>query len=85
MTTLYETDFYAWTQRQAELLRLEEFAEVDWRNLIEEIESLGRNQQNELRRRLEVLRMHLLKWQWQPEHQSRRWRSTINVQRQLYS
>lgn len=63
MTTLYETDFYAWTQRQSELLRLEEFAEVDWRNLIEEIESLGRSQQNELRSRLEVLIRHLLKWQ----------------------
>ena len=81
MTTLYETDFYAWTQRQSALLRQEEFAEVDWRNLIEEIESLGRHQQNELRSRLEVLIMHLLKWQWQPEHQSRSWRSTINVQR----
>ena len=46
MSTLYETDFYGWTQRQAELLRLEEFAEVDWNNLIEEIKGLGRNQQN---------------------------------------
>lgn len=55
MATLHETDFYAWMQRQATLLRLEEFAEVDWNNLIEEIESLGRSQQNELRSRLEVL------------------------------
>ena len=38
-TTLYETDFYAWTQRQAALLREEEFTEVDWNNLIEEIET----------------------------------------------
>lgn len=26
---LYETDFYAWTARQAELLRAEEFEAVD--------------------------------------------------------
>lgn len=81
MITLYEIDFYAWSQRQADLLRQEEFTEVDWHNLIEEIESLGRNLQNELRSRLEVLIMHLLKWQWQPAHQSRSWRTTINVQR----
>jgi hypothetical protein len=66
MVTLYETDFYAWTQRQAELLRQEEFTEVDWHNPVEEIESLGRNLQNELRSRLDLLIMHLLRWQWQP-------------------
>jgi N-acetylglutamate synthase-like GNAT family acetyltransferase len=66
MVTLYKTDFYAWTQRQAELLRQEEFTEVDWHNLVEEIESLGRNLQNELRSRLDLLIMHLLRWQWQP-------------------
>lgn len=81
MTTLYETDFYAWTQRQSELLRLEEFAEVDWRNLIEEIESLGRSEKHEVENRLIVLIMHLLKWAYQPELQSRSWRSTIMVQR----
>jgi N-acetylglutamate synthase-like GNAT family acetyltransferase len=39
--TLYQTDFYAWTQQQAALLQAEEFTEVDWQNLIEEIEELG--------------------------------------------
>ena len=44
-TTLYETDFYAWTQRQAGLIREEEFEQIDWDHLIEEIESLGSSQQ----------------------------------------
>ncbi|MFZ4657169.1 MAG: DUF29 family protein [Caldilineaceae bacterium] len=48
------------------MLRQEEFTEVDWHNLVEEIESLGRNLQNELRSRLDLLIMHLLRWQWQP-------------------
>jgi hypothetical protein len=48
------------------LLRQEEFTEVDWHNPVEEIESLGRNLQNELRSRLDLLIMHLLRWQWQP-------------------
>ena len=81
MTTLYETDFYAWTQRQAELLRQEEFADVDWSNLIEEVESLGRSEKHDVENRLIVLIMHLLKWAYQPELQSRSWRSTIMVQR----
>ncbi len=81
MTTLYETDFYAWTQRQAALLRTEEFSEVDWNNLIEEIETLGRSERKEIKSRLVVLIMHLLKWQYQPELQSRSWAATIAVQR----
>ncbi|MFZ4657170.1 MAG: DUF29 domain-containing protein [Caldilineaceae bacterium] len=81
MMTLYETDFYAWTQRQAALLRQEEFAEVDWNHLIEEIESLGRSEKHEVESRLIILIMHLLKWEYQPELQSRSWRNTITVQR----
>lgn len=80
-TTLYETDFYAWTQRQAELLRSEEFSEVDWNNLIEEIETLGRSDKRELISRLEVLLMHLLKWQGQPRKRGKSWRATIAEQR----
>jgi len=83
MTTLYETDFYAWTQRQSELLRLKEFAEVDWNNLIEEIESLGRNERREIKSRLGVLLMHLLKLEYQrrPWFLTRSWRNTIAEQR----
>ena len=80
-TTLYETDFYAWTQRQAELLRAAEFSEVDWNNLIEEIETLGRSDKRELISRLEVLLMHLLEWQFQAQKRGKSWRATIAEQR----
>ena len=80
-TTLYETDFYAWTQRQATLLRDEEFAELDLHNLIEEIEAVGRSEKRELASRLQVLIMHLLKWQYQENLRSRSWQSTIRTQR----
>lgn len=80
-TTLYETDFYAWTQRQADLLRAETFEEVDWRNLIEEIETLGRSEKNEVQSRLIVLIMHLLKLQYQPTKRTRSWRVTVVTQR----
>lgn len=81
MTTLYETDFVGWAERQVHLLRAEEFESVDWAHLIEEIEGLGISQQNELRNRLKVLIMHLLKYQFQPERRSRSWQVTIVDQR----
>jgi hypothetical protein len=37
----YETDFYAWTQEQAKLLRASRPNSVDWEHLAEEIEDLG--------------------------------------------
>lgn len=80
-TTLYETDFYAWAQRQAILLREEEFEQVDWDNIIEEIESLARTEKHEVESRLEVLLMHLLKWRYQPGKRGRSWRATIDEQR----
>jgi hypothetical protein len=78
---LYERDFYAWSQEQAELLRLGKFSEADIANIIEEIETLGRSEMRELISRLRVLLLHLLKWQYQPNLQGPSWRATIIVQR----
>ncbi|MEQ9668861.1 DUF29 domain-containing protein [Coleofasciculus sp. G2-EDA-02] len=78
---LYETDFYAWTQEQASLLRQQQWSQLDLGNLIEEIESLGKQQRQELRNRLTVLIGHLLKWEYQPQRRSRSWLATIRVQR----
>ena len=81
MKSLYETDFYAWTQKQAHLLKSKTWEQLDTVNLIEEIESLGRQEQRELRNRLEVLLAHLLKWQSQPEYRGKSWLATIREQR----
>lgn len=81
MHSLYETDFYAWTQEQAKLLRKSQWSQLDLPNLIEEIESLGKQERQEIRNRLSILLGHLLKWQYQPQQRSRSWLSTIRVQR----
>ncbi len=78
---LYETDFYAWTQEQAMLLRSQQWNQIDLPNLIEEIESLGKQQRQELRNRLSVLIGHLLKWEYQPQNRSRSWLATLRIQR----
>ncbi|NJO39732.1 MAG: DUF29 family protein [Cyanobacteria bacterium CRU_2_1] len=49
-------------------------------NLIEEIESLGQQQRQELRSRLSVLIGHLLKWHYQPQQRSRSWLATLRIQ-----
>lgn len=78
---LYEADFYAWIQEQIKLLRDRQWSQLDLPNLIEEIESLGKQQRQELRNRLSVLVAHLLKWQHQPQQRSRSWLATIRIQR----
>jgi hypothetical protein len=79
--TLYERDFYAWLNDQAAKLRGRSHNELDWDNLAEEIESVGRSERNEIDTRLGRLIQHLLKWQFQPGRRSESWRITIGEQR----
>lgn len=79
--SLYERDFYAWLNDQATKLRARSHNDIDWDNLSEEIESVGRSQKKEIRSRLELLIHHLLKWQFQPGRRSESWRITIGEQR----
>lgn len=81
MGKLYEKDFFGWTVQQADALRRRSVNEIDWDNLIEEVESLGRSERRELQSRLEVLYLHLLKWAYQPSLRSRSWSNTIDLQR----
>jgi len=81
LKSLYNSDFYAWTQQQAELLRNQYLSELDFIHLAEELEDMGRSEKRELASRLEVLLMHLLKWQFQPSLRSRSWQLTLKEQR----
>ena len=77
----YDEDFFGWTEEQARLLRTGEFAQLDIDNIAEEMEDMGRSIRRELRNRLAVLTMHLLKWRYQPGHRSASWSATIREQR----
>ncbi len=78
---LYDADFLSWTVQQSESLRLGQLDSLDLVNLAEEIESLGKQKQQELENRLAVLLGHLLKWDLQPNLRGKSWRSTIREQR----
>ena len=78
---LYEQDFWLWTQTMVEALKSGNFSQLDWVNLAEEVDSLGRSDRRELQSRLTVLLMHLLKWQFQPNMRLESWRGTLAEQR----
>lgn len=77
----YEDDLFAWTQEQAALLRARQIEGLDWDNLAEEIESMGRRDRRELKSRLRVILLYLLKWQAQPDQRGTSWRKTLRAQR----
>lgn len=81
LTSAYEEDFHAWTLQQSKFLQEGNWSCLDVPNLVEEIESLGKQQRNELTNRLGVLLGHLLKWDFQPSQRSKSWLSTIREQR----
>ena len=87
-TTLYDQDFYAWTQAQAALLRAGAVHALDLAHLVEEIEDMGHSQQDKLASHLLVLLTHLLKLllaaQAFPQDYARAargWRLTCRAQR----
>jgi Domain of unknown function DUF29 len=81
LATLYEQDFYAWSQRASELLRKGCFAEADIEHVAEEIEHIGKERQHSLKSQTRRLLLHLLKWQFQPERRSRGWVVSIGYAR----
>lgn len=78
---LYASDFYAWTQETARLLKAGQWDEVDVEHLTEEIESMGASERYQFVNRLRILLAHLLKWQFQPALRSHSWKYTIVEQR----
>lgn len=78
----YESDFHAWTQEQARLLREGRVAELDLRHLAEEIEGMGGSERREVRSRLTELVLHLLTWLHLPSHRTPSWRHGIRKQRE---
>jgi len=79
---LYNQDFLAWTQAQAEHLRAAAGARsnlpIDWEHVAEEIESLGNRERLELEARLATIAEHLLKLQHSPAQEPRGgWAGTV--------
>jgi hypothetical protein len=64
MSDLYEQDFIGWTEQQARLLRqaaADSNLGLDWTNLIEEVEGLGRSELHAAASQIRRIILHLLK------------------------
>ncbi len=64
----YEKDFVIWTEEQASALKARQFTRLDYDNLIDEIEDMGKSEKRSLESYLQRLIEHLLKLQY--------WRAT---------
>ena len=74
LEALYQTDYAAWAKRHVELLRARRFGELDIAHLLDELNDVGKSERRELESRLLILIAHLLKWEYQYQALSERWR-----------
>jgi hypothetical protein len=81
MTTVkYEEDYYLWTQTMVEKLRQKDYLNIDWDNLIEEIEDMGKSQKRAVESLLLRLTEHLLKlkyWETERKRNKKHWQSEV--------
>lgn len=81
---LHDTDFYAWTQDQAAKIRRSASIGgnllIDWKNVAEEIEDMGRSERSTLKSLLRQTLFHLLKLEFSPAENPRPgWRSEVRA------
>lgn len=81
---LYDTDYVGWLDSNVEKLRNQNYAQVDWENLIEEIADVAKSERRSLKSNLIILLVHLLKWQFQSGKRTGSWeRSIIEHRRRI--
>jgi Domain of unknown function DUF29 len=82
----YDADLVLWAESQARALRDAGHAgtnlPIDWENVAEEIDALGKSQVREMASRIRTILVHLIKLQASPAAEPRGgWRETIIEQR----
>ncbi len=68
---LYEKDFYLWVQENLKFLRAGRYELVDWENLLEEIEGIGRSLRVAVLRQMVKIMGGLYKWENFKRHPER--------------
>lgn len=76
-SNLYEADYYLWIQDTLEKLKHHNYSQVDWENLLDEIEDMGKSERRSLASNLTIVLLHLLKWEHQRDRRSQSWKSSI--------
>ena len=73
----YEADFSAWAAGEAAALQSGRFGELDIVNLVDEVESLGKSAFYGFASVIEVVIVHMLKWDAQPGKRTQSWIASI--------
>jgi len=76
----YDSDYNKWIEYTAQQLRERRFNDIDWDNLIEEIEDMGKSQKRALENLLTHLLEHLLKlsyWESEKDRSGNYWAAEI--------
>jgi len=78
---LYEVDYLRWVETTLDRLRSRDYDNVDWDNLLDEIEEMGKRDRRSIDSNLIVILLHLLKWQFQPDRRTGSWKGSITEHR----
>src|SRR6266568_1065759 len=82
LADLYEADETAWLDAMADLIRREQYSELDYEHLQEYLNDMSIRERHQVQSRLEVLVLHVLKWTFQPDRRSASWRRSIIAQQE---
>ncbi len=80
MTALYDRDFNLWIQKTVSDLKNKDMNRIDWSNLIDEIEGMGKSERRALQSYLERLLEYLLKlkyWDAERDRCEKGWKIEI--------
>ena len=77
---LYEQDFYLWIEQMIVALKNQDTQAMDWQNLLEEVEDLGKSEKRSLESYLERLVEHILKlkyWEAEKARNGKHWQVEV--------
>ncbi len=80
--TRYEDDLYTWVQEQVVHLRACGVEALDLDDIAEELSEVGLDEYCRLRSAIEIILLHMLEWDHQPERRSRSWALSIAEHRE---
>lgn len=84
---LYNRDFYLWVEATKQAIQNKDFEHMDWDNLYDEVDDMGKSEKRSLESYLERLIAHVLKlqyWEKEKERNSNHWKAEIiNFRRRI--
>ncbi len=80
--TRHADDLYTWVQEQVALLRAGRVDALDLENIAEELGDVGLSEYYRLQSAVEIILLHMLKWDHQPERRTRSWALSIAEHRE---